>query len=169
MARSSYAENRSLPDPLFSYNFDLVIPNVPGGGDGRMLKLKCMSTSIPGVSLDDVEVTLHGATSMYAGREIYTHTLQATFLETRDLSTRDALNGWIAFARSARTNTGTYKVQYATDADLLLYDDTGSNVIRTIRMEGFYCKAMDDAAVDGSSSTAVTIGATFSYDLHYDL
>ena len=57
MPKTSLTDIRGLVDPLFGYAFDLIIPNVPGGGNARDLSIKVMTTSIPGVSLDDVTVT----------------------------------------------------------------------------------------------------------------
>ena len=166
MARTGLDDVRSLPDPLLSYAFDLLIPNIPGGGDTRALKIKCQSTSIPGVGVDPVTITLHGVDVKYAGRELFTHTLQVTFVETRDMTTLNALQNWVSHARNARANTGAYKADYTTEASILLYDDTGA-VIRTIAMDGFYCEQVDVGALDGTSSTVVTISSTFSYDTHY--
>jgi len=168
MARSSYSDARSLPDPLLSYNFDLIIANVPGGGDTRALKIKCQSTEIPGTSVEDVSVFLHGVELKYAGRQTWTHTLSAQYLETRDMSTRFGIKNWIEYARNARQNTGRYKSQYATIADLLLYDDAGL-VIRTIRMEGFFPQSLQETGVDGSNSAPVIIPVTFYYDAAFDL
>jgi len=163
MARTGLSDIRALPDPLMGYNFDLVIPNVPGGGDARSLTIKCMSTSIPGMSTEDVTVSLKGIDTKYAGRPMYTHTLSCTYLETRDLSTRDAIRNWIKLQRDFRANTGSYKSDYATTASLMLYDDTGA-AIRQISLEGFFPQNMDDAALDGGSSTPVNIAVTFAYD-----
>lgn len=168
MARTSYSDVRSLPDPLLSYNFDLIIPVVPGGGDGKGLTIRCKSTSIPGTSVDDVTVSLHGIDLKYAGRQMWSHTLSVTYQETRDMLVRFALKSWIEFARNSRQNTGQYKANYATNADLVLYDDAGKT-IRTIRIEGFFPQNMDDAALDGASSTAVEISVTFNYDSAYDV
>ena len=167
MARTAYTDVRSLPDPLLSYNFDLIIPNIPGGGDTKRLTIKCQSSSIPGTSVEDVTVSLHGVDLKFAGRQMWSHTLTTTYVETRDMSTRFAIKRWIEFCRNTRLNSGNYKANYATLADLVLYDDVG-NVIRTTRMEGFFPQTMDDAAVDGTSSTVVTIGVTFAYDSAFD-
>lgn len=168
MARTGLNEIRSLPDPLFGCWFDLVIPNIPGGGDTRSLTIKVLTTSIPGMSVEDVTVSSHGVDVKYAGREMYTHTLSTTYLETRDMTTRDAIKGWLEMARSARNNTGSYKADYATTANLILYDDTGA-VVRTIVMDGFFPQTMDDAALDGSSSNPVNVSVTYAYDTNYDI
>lgn len=168
MARTSYQDVRALPDPLLSYNFDLIVPIVPGGGDAKGLTIRCKSTSIPGTSVDDVTVSLHGVDLKYAGRQMWSHTLQATYQETRDMLVRFALKQWIEFARNTRQNSGEYKANYATNADLVLYDDAG-NPIRTIRLEGFFPQTMDDASLDGASSTPVEISVTFAYDSAHDV
>lgn len=168
MARPSYSDVRSLPDPLLSYNFALVIPNIPGGGDTKRLTLKCQSTSIPGTSVEDVTVSLHGIDLKFAGRQMWTHTLSATYIETRDMGTRFAVKQWIEFARNSRNNSGNFKSDYATIADLILYDDVG-NEIRTIRMEGFFPQNLDDAAVDGTNSAAVTVTVSWVYDSAFDV
>lgn len=167
MARTSLSDVRSLPDPLQGWNYDLIIPNIPGGGDTRSLTIKCMTASIPGVSLDDVMVSLHGVEVKYAGREVFTHTMDVTYLETRDMGTRDALRNWMETARNVRNNTGGYKSEYATQANLQLYDDTGA-VVRTIVMDGFFPQNLQDAALDGSNSTPVNVSVSFFYDSHYE-
>lgn len=166
-SKTGYTDIRSLPDPLLSYNFDLIIPNVPGGGDAKRLTIKCMSTSIPGTSVEDVTVSLHGVDIKYAGRQMFTHSLQVTYLETRDMSTRNAIKAWIEFARNTRNNSGEYKVNYSTLADLVLYDDA-NKIIKTVTMEGFFPQTMDDSALDGSNSAPVNISVTFAYDLVRD-
>ncbi len=169
MARTSYSDMSGLPDPVLSYNFDLIIPNIPGGGNTRALTIKCQSSALPGMSLEDVTVSGHGIELKYAGRPVYTHTLSASFWETRDMTTRDALMAWMLLGRNAKQNTGDYKVNYSTLAQTLIYDDTGSNVIRTIQYEGFYCQDLQEIALDGGQSTALQVQATFFYDIFTDL
>jgi hypothetical protein len=163
MARTSLADISSLPDPLLAYNFDLLIPNVPGGGSPRALTLKCMNTNVPGSILEQVLIQLHGAETVSAGRVTFTHTLAATFLETRDMTTRDAIRLWQDFARDVRVNGGNYKAGYATDGMILLYDDTGTTVA-TINVRNMWPSEMTEFAVDGSNSTAANISVTFNYD-----
>ena len=168
MSKTNLDDIRGLTDPLLQHNFDLIIPQLPGGGNTRALTIKCMTANIPGSSVDDVTITLKGIDVKYAGRQVYSHTLSVTYLETRDLSTRDALNNWLKLCRSVRDDTGSYKSEYATLGMLVLYDDTGS-VVRTVTMDGFFIQNMEDSAVDGSAGNSpVTISATFAYDTWYD-
>lgn len=162
MPRSSLADIRALPDPLLSYNWDLFIPNVPTG-DFRSPTIKCQNVNIPVVQTDDVPVTLHGVTVKYAGREMYTNQFTATFLETRDMTTRDVIRGWIEYCRNSAANTGTYKAQYATTALLALYDDAG-NTVRTVNIYGCFPQSLDEPSLDGSGSQPVLYSVVFNFD-----
>lgn len=167
MAKTSLNDIRSLSDPLMSYNWDFVIPNMPGGGDSRSLTFKAQSTSIPGVQLEPVIVGLHGIEVTYAGRQMFSHTLDVTFLETRDIGTRTAIRNWMELARNQEANSGDYKANYSTEVQMILYDDTGAEV-RKIRMFGVYPSSLQDVAVDGSQGAIVQVAITFSYDNHID-
>jgi hypothetical protein len=149
-----------------SYQFALFL-NVPSGGDPRALTLRCQNVVLPGISNDEVQVALHGVEVNYNGRPVYPRTFASTFLETRDLPVRDAIRGWIEYARNARNNTGTYKAQYESTGDLVLYDDQ-NNVIRTIRFYGLFPQMMDEPQMDGSQSTAIMLTTTWKYDYHAD-
>jgi hypothetical protein len=163
MARIGLQEVSGLVDPVSQYQFELIVPNVPGGGDGRSLAITCQTNSLPGQSLDPVKTTLHGVDLNFKGRPMYTQTLTAQFLVVRDLKMNIALRKWMNYAQDLKKNTGTYKTQYSTQATLLVYD-AAQVVIDTITLYGFFPQTIDDQAVDGSSSAPITLGATFSYD-----
>jgi len=163
MARTGLEEVVSLTDPLQSWNYDFIVPNLPGGGDGRGLMIKAQTIALPGSQVEQLMVPLHGAEINYAGRRIWTRTFEATFLETRDTSSRDAINRWQDLARNVRLNEGTFKSEYATTGDMVLYDDAG-NIVRTIRLFGLFPTNLADVTMDGSAGTAVSISVTFSYD-----
>jgi len=168
MARTGLTEINELPDVLQGWNFDLVIANVPGGGDGRSLMVKCQTTAIPGVVIEPVLVGLHGAEVQFAGRQVYSHNFTATFIESVDISTRQALLGWSDFCRNTRDNTGRPKSEYSTTVDLVLYNDAGETV-RTIRLFGAFILNLEEGALDGASSTPVILTASFSYDFFNDV
>lgn len=162
MARTHLQDIRGLPDPLLSYNFDLVI-RPKGGGDGRPLTVKCQSTSIPGMQIESVTVALKGAEVKYAGRRMFTKTLEASIIETRDMSTYNALQSWFNAARNPVANTGGYKADYSSVVELVLYDDIPS-VVKTFKLFGVYPETLSDAALESSSSTVVAYSLTLSYD-----
>jgi hypothetical protein len=161
--RTSLQDVRSLSDPLQSYNWDLIIPVMPGTSNSRTFTYKAQSTSIPGFQLEQVPVALHGVELRYAGRANFSHSFQVTLIETRDIGTRDMLRRWSRLARDWTTNTGTYKEIYGTSVELVLYDDIPIEIKR-IRLVGCWPETVDDSSLDGTSSAVVTTSVTFSYD-----
>jgi hypothetical protein len=163
MARTSLQDVAGLPDPLLSYNFDLIFPSIPGGGNSRGMTVKCMSTALPGMQIEQQTAALHGVEVNYAGRQIWQKTFQATFIETRDADTRKQIRRWIEFARNNRGNSGHYKADYSVDAIMLLYDDI-PNVIQETKIVGCFPTQLDDVNMEGSQGTIVQVSVTFSYD-----
>lgn len=169
MAQSSMQDMYSLPDVLASYNFDLLIPNPPGGGDGKALAIKIQTTEIPGYTIEPIVVALHGFEINKGGRGLYSKTLAFTAVETIDLSTRDTLINWMKLGRDARNNRGALHMDFATTADLILYDDTRENEVRRIRLYMVWPSDVQASSLDGASSTAVTISGTLTFDSFEDL
>lgn len=169
MARNSLDQVASnLKDPLQPWNFGLLIPNIPGGGNGLSLSLRCQSTVIPGIQMEPALVELRGMQLQFAGRPLYSHNLPVTYLEARDIESRRALMNWFYFCRDFRNNTGNYKQDYATLADMELYDDVGK-IVRTIRLYGVFPLDLQDAQTESTGSQPVALSGNFSYDYFRDL
>ena len=163
MARTSLADVRTLPDAFQQYNWDLIIPTMPGTPNSKPFTFKAMTTSIPGSLLEKVPVNFHGVEVGYAGRENYSHSLAITLLETADIGTRDMIRRWQKVARNNRSNTGSFKDTYATTVELVLYDDLPTERKR-IRLIGCFPESLDDASLDGGSSGIVQVSCTLHYD-----
>ena len=167
MARTSLQDVRSIGDPLQTWNWDLIIPTMPGTSDSRGFTFKCQTASIPGMLLEQVPVMLHGVELRYAGRKNYSHSLPVTILETADMSSRAMFVAWNELARSWLLNTGTTKDVYSTNIQLVLYNDIPA-AVRTITLQGAWPENVDDAPLDGQTSGIVTYNITFSFDLPVD-
>lgn len=163
MGRTSLSDLRSVGDPLQQWNWDLIIPNMPGTSNSRPFTIKCQTASIPGFEIEKVDVPLHGVQLEYAGRSVYSHTMEATVMETRDASTRDMLVKWKELTRSLKFNTGGVKDTYATNIQLVLYDDIPS-IVRTINIYGAWVATVADSSLDGATSSLVSYSVTFAYD-----
>lgn len=168
MARSSLDDVLSIGDPAQIWNFDFFLPNIPGSNDTRDLTFKCQTVDLPGSGLDVVEVPLHGVTLQRAGRKIFTHTINATFVEAVDWSTRDKFVKWQETARSWVNNSGVDSSIYAVPALIVVYDDTPS-VVRTTNLVNLWPETINEVALDGSQSGLVSISVSFKYDLWQDL
>ncbi len=122
-----------------------------------------MTTALPGMNLDNVEVALHGVTLNFAGRATYPGTFNATFLEMRDWGTREMFRRWRETIRSWTQNSGTFASAYKVTADLVVYNDIPQPV-RTIRVYGVWPEQIADIQLDGGASNVVTTEITFRYD-----
>ena len=162
MPKTSLQDARSLPDPLYTYQWDVFIAMLPGTPNSRSLTYKATSTSIPGSMLESVPVNLAGVELRYAGRQNFSHSFTLTLHETRDTGSIEMLRRWQRIARDNNLNTGTYKDIYATAVELVLYDDT-NQATRTITLMGCWPETIDDSALDRASA-AVSINCTLSYD-----
>jgi len=167
MPRTSLQQVQSLADPLQQYNWDIIIPNMPGTADSRTFTYKAQTSSIPGSLLESVPVALHGVELRFAGRRNFSHSLPVTLLETRDAGTRDMMMNWHELARSWINNSGAYKQQYGVPIQMVLYDDLPQE-IKQLTLIGGWPENVDDSSVDNSQSGAVMMSVTFSYDFVVD-
>lgn len=166
MGRTSLADVLSLNDPAQSWNFDLFLPVIPGSSDTRDLTFKCMTTEMPGSTIDRVEVPLHGVNVIYGGRKTYSHSIPVTFLETADWSTREKFRRWHNM-RDWVNNSGMNAAQYKVEGQIVVYNDK-PEVVRTCRIRGMWPDVIAETQLDGSQSGLIQLSITFAYDLWSD-
>lgn len=166
--RTSLSDVLGLQDPAMSYNFDLFLPNIPGSSDTRDLTFKCMTTDLPGVAVDPVDVALHGVQVPFAGRKIFTHTLNATFLETADWMTREKFRRWNEFIRSWQNNSGALAAAYKVNSQIVIYNDI-PEVVRTTNLYGLYLESFAEVQMDGAQSGLITLQCVFKYTYWVDV
>ena len=160
--RPGLQEVQSVQDPLMQWNWNILIPTIPGTGDTRDISYKAISTSIPSSSLEQVPLESHGIKLNFAGRRTWTGTWNVTMIETRTASTRDMLIKWMELARSWVNNSGSYKSRYGVMAELQLFDDIPT-LVRSIVMVGMFPLEIGEATLDQSSGI-VQYSVNFSYD-----
>lgn len=156
-------EARNLGDSLRQYNFELVIPNVPGGGDGDILRLRVISTSLPGLSSEMVERAQHGFTIKEAGRGNTPRSLPCEFFESSDLTVYKMLKAWHTLQWNPQTGAQATASVYKTKGYIkVLGNDRAEKV--SIVLNGLCIEDVPDSALSGESSEQVRIAPTFSYD-----
>jgi hypothetical protein len=160
MTRSSLQDVQSVADPAQAWNFDLFLPAIPGSASTAALTYKCMSSGLPGFSIDRVAVNLHGVELVYAGRKVYEHTFNSTFMEASDWSTRMAFYNWSESARSWINNSGTFASSYKVNGQLVVYNDLPA-VSDTITVIG-------EVELNGAESNLVTLQITWAFDYIMD-
>lgn len=166
MARTSLQEVQSVQDPLQTWNFDVVLPTIPGTSNSREFTFKCISAQIPGSELEKVELEAHGIKLNFAGRRRFTGTWEVTVFETRSGSTRAMLMNWHELARSWASNSGNYKSVYGVTGDVLVYDDL-PEIVQTIRMFGLWPSLISEPTLD-QTADIIKYQVTFSFDYTTD-
>lgn len=160
---ASLDDVRNLGDSLRQYNFELVIPNVPAGGDGDILRLRVISASIPGLSSEMVERAQHGFTIKEAGRGNTPRSLPCEFFESSDLVVYKMLKNWHGLQWNPQTGAQAQASVYKTKGYVkVLGNDRNEKV--SIVLTGLCIEDIPDAALSGESSEQVRIAPTFSYD-----
>lgn len=162
MARTHLSEMLLVADPLQTWNWDIIIPNVPGGAAPRAITYKAISTEVPASSMEQVPLNAHGVKLNFAGRRTWSGTWTVEMFETRTEGTRDALFRWLEFARSWEQNSGNYKENYAVTAELILYDDIPQEV-RRIKVFGAFPTEVGTAQLN-QESDIIRYSVTFSFD-----
>ena len=164
MARISWNQFNNLPDTMSTEAFELLLGNIPGSGSSLDLTLKCQQASLPGFSNEAFEVALHGFVKKFRGRKMFTRTLSVTFTEVADGSTYLGLKRWDEFIAGTRSgNSQGFQRDYSVNAVLVVYNTIGAVALR-LKFINMFLQELSDVALDGSSSQAMLVQATLSFD-----
>jgi hypothetical protein len=168
MSRTTLDDIYQFDDYLVSVDFDLIIPNLPGGGNAKAITVKCRTSALPGSSLEPVEIGLHGFVIKRPGRRVFPRQLPFTLYESGDMTSRDAIIGWMNACRGARTMAGVGSRAYRTTGDIIIYNDAGT-IVRRVRMFGMWPEELSDSDLSGDSSNPMEVSGQLSYDTAEDV
>lgn len=156
-------------DPLYSDNYQFLIPNLPAGvsDSTNSLLMLCRTATKPGVTVNAVEVQLYGHTLEYASNVMFGHDLSIDYVENRQARISSILETWASMIRKFGTQHGAFKSEYAVTAYLDLFDQKG-NTIRKYHIFGVWPSSIPDLSMDGQSSNPISVNVTFKYD-HWNL
>jgi hypothetical protein len=153
----------SILDPMLSDNFLLDIPNVPGGQNGQPLRMQCKSAAKPGVTVNAVEVQVFGHTLEFASNLTYGHDMSVEYVENRSGQITTILENWAKLIRDNETQSGEFKKVYAVNGIFTIFDQKG-NSVKEYKIENMWPSQIPDLSFDGSSSSIISLSATFKYD-----
>ena len=162
MPKPTLEELYSLPDPMFNDNFDLLFTNVPGGGDGRQLRIQCLSAALPGATIQTAEVELFGHKLIYGARKTFSHNMTVGLHEIYDARTYQTLKNWAAQVRATRTQTGQFSSNYASIGTLTIYDPTGAQAAQW-RIHRMFPTEIGEYSLEGTGGQALSQQAQFAY------
>lgn len=165
MPKPSLDDVLNINDPMLNDNFDLTFTRVPGGGDGRQLRVQCKSGIKPGMSVQQAEVELFGHKTLHAARKTFSNSMSISWHESYDAAINLALEAWSETCRSTDTQSGTFKSEYAVTAVLTIYDQMNREAV-SYNIYNCWPTEVPDAQFDGAGGTAMTVDATFAYDYY---
>lgn len=147
-----------------SYLWQVQIPNPIGGGDSDTLMLRCQSSSIPGRSVDVIEVPYkQGPLLQFAGKLRYDHTFKCEFVEGEDRAVFDAIYAWCQQTVNDVTNLAQGDIVAKTDIYLTLIT-TDDNPYNQIKLKNCFVESMDSVPLAYGGNEPIKFGVTFRYD-----
>lgn len=162
MPRPTLEEVYSIPDPMLNDSFDLVFTNIPGGGDGRLVRIQCLSTALPGSTIMNAEIELFGHKIIFGARKTFSHSMTVALNETYDGRIRAAMEGWLRRIKSKDTQTGGFASEYAITGVLTVYDQTGAPAM-AYEIHRMFPNELPEYAFEGSGGQPIRNDMTFTY------
>lgn len=162
MPKVTLNETYSLPDPMLNDNYDIVFTDIPGGGNGRQLRIQTLSAALPGATLQTVEVELLGHKLIYAARKTFSHQMTVALHEVWDGRTYVAIKGWMALGRATQTQTGGFSADYMRTAVLTIYNQKGDPAMAW-NIHRMFPTELPEYAFEGSGGQALRCDAQFAY------
>jgi hypothetical protein len=153
-----------IRDPMVSDHFTLEIPEMPTNQtDVEAVLVQCQSAAKPGITVDEVAVALFGHTIVYAGRKVFTHDLNVTYVENVRGTIHKGLEQWAQLIRGSQTQHGEFHEKYAVDGKLTIYDNKGDEVLVYL-LHGLWPANIPEIPLDGTASNLITHQVGFKYN-----
>jgi hypothetical protein len=156
---------QGLIDPQKGYQFQMLINPVRGSFSvsSQILSLRCTSTELPGIALDQVVVDLAGFTLEYAGRIRFQHTWTTTLVEGQDSGVRTTIASWMKLAYNWLTGKGSFKADIQATAKIQMFNDPGDPSVANY-LYGIFPISNPAIALAMGDSRALTPAITWSFD-----
>ena len=161
-----------IRDPMVSDHFTLELPLISQvNGDAETLLIQCQSATKPGVTIDEVAVALFGHTVVYAGRKVFNHDLNVTYVENARGTITRTFEKWAELIRGTLTQHGRFKGGennatsngYAVNGIFKIYDNVGDLVLE-YTLYNMWPGTIPETSMDGTASNLITHAIGFKYD-----
>ena len=164
MPAPAFSEFEGLPDALTNHRFEILINPPQAGGANRDLSLRCQQISIPGSSIEQMIVAIHGYEYVFPGRRIYPKTMAASFIETADGAVNTRVRGWMENMRGSESGDSSgYKRDVVTVGTLNVFDVTGQMSLQFL-IDNLWPQDFTDMQADSTNAAPYLQAITFSYD-----
>lgn len=166
MARPTIENLRALPDFATLYQWNVALIKAPTGVTApQNFNYQCMTTGLPGVSNQIIEVQIRGHKISQPGIQDYAGSMDFTFIETIDTAIQNFLEQWKE--SQWKTETGVHSEREAGKADFQIQLlDRKDNVIATYNLLGCILETFTLGELDGASSDTMKPSMTIKYDYY---
>lgn len=164
LTSSLYALTFDLPTGVTRIGAGLDSSNDEAAGleGSRMLQIACQSVTLPAKTIEPTPLEVHAHTLRFTGRVTFDGVLTVTFVENRNMAIYRQLYEWQKSAKSHTTQLGLYKSQYATDATLEVFDNSGYAKAE-YDIKKLWLSGLPEVPFD-QNDTLITLTATFAFD-----
>jgi len=165
MAQMSVNNLKSnLSNPARTYLWDIIVPNMVGGGEGETIMLRAQSTAIPGRSFAQIPIPYkQSAGLMFHGKLAYSHTWDCTFVEGEDRKVFDSFYAWLQNIVHDVDNVGIGDTSIKQDIILQLLTTAGAEWMK-IKLVGCFPSAIANVDMSYDNEAVVKYSVTWSYD-----
>jgi len=153
-----------VAEPLRGYLWELTFVRTPAGvyiPEG--LKLRAMSSRIPGRTFERIELYYLWMTWAVHGREAGDKEIEFEFWEGVDMAVRNAFMKWLELVGNWSSGEQAYRYEVTGDIQLKLLDGKG-NSVRTIVLRNAILLSVDERELRYESNEVVSFSARFWYD-----
>jgi hypothetical protein len=159
-------ELRNLSEPLKSYNFEVIIPNIPGGGNlsGNDTRLYVNAAMLPGIGSQPITVEAGGHEVLYAGKAQYNHMWQVELREYENLNVITMLQNWHGLQWDRPTGAQSPSADYKADSIYVSMLDSQRNPMKQFRMIGAWIAQIADLQLAYQQNQQIAFPLTFAYD-----
>lgn len=175
---SFHIENRTrnLPDPIRSYNWELIIPDIGSVTDSvkdiEDLIVRCRVAAMPSRGIESIESYFMGMKQKFPGRPTFSNTLSVSFQDTENMIISKALYEWANRIFDIRGDSSTgggarvdKKRDIAKTIYLKLYGYKADKVLDVgFKFVNAYIENQEEVSLDYNSNELITIPVTFSFD-----
>jgi len=156
--------SNDLGEAARTYLWEVVIPRPIGGGNSKMLTLRCQSSQIPGRGVGSILIPYKQTAGMKVpGKLTYDHSIDLSFVEGEDRAVFLALYDWCNSIISDRTGVAGSTSSIKTDIYMNLMNTDGS-IPLSIRLVGGYLETLSSTPMNYNDEGNVFFSSVWSYD-----
>lgn len=158
---------KSLGEPLKTFNYQIYIPSIPGGGplSGDDIKFYIDQASLPPIGSEQVSVFSGGHEIRYAGRGIYNHDWTVGMRLYEDNTVLQTLYLWHALqwdrVSGVRNSASVYK-----ETIFLEVLDSNNTVVNQWKIIGAFIANIGEVPLSPDNSNVIVIPVTFGFDYY---